>query len=301
MLKALFLIIIITDYSIATVSTSDIGTILVNTAHIPCRDVKLYSERIVCEIRNEEDEMKIERFGLSGCYGSTLSCAEGDIKTCMPLMTINTLHYQCFCHLSHQGTPTVRDYYWTGWLKLSTHLAGFIYRRRLMNNSTNDYIAEEYNRDAPNLFIVSNYSLPDSVFSASSYYGNNDAYKYERARLDDYFDLACGWTANTANPWLKISLPASYEVINVLGIYIKQRCDALQYPTVIDVTTSVDDVLWQDVVKAEDIATRYSSYNMQGSVSVWFSRSYKTQYWKIYIVDYIWHPSMKCDLIGNIY
>ena len=75
----------------------------------------------------EEDKMKIERLDLLGCYGSILSCAEGDIKTCMPLLTINNLHYQCFCQMAGDVTTVVSDYYWTGFSKTSqaiswTHL-----------------------------------------------------------------------------------------------------------------------------------------------------------------------------------
>ena len=73
----------------------------------------------------------------------------------------------------------------------------------------------------------------------------------------------------------------------------------LQYSIIVNVTTSVDDVSWQDVVIGEDIATSYSSYDMQGSVSVWFSRQYTARHWKIYIVELIGHPSRKCDLISK--
>ena len=277
------------------------GAILVKDNYKRCKDVNLHTERLVCEIHSQEDEMKIERFGLSGCYGSILSCAEGDIKTCMPLMTFNTLHYQCYCHLDEQGT-VVSDYYWTLWEKLNNNYCGFIYKRNLVINNGQDYMAEEYRRFAPGVqYVVANNSLPDSVFTASSYFRLQSNHAPARARLDDYFDQACAWAAgldDKVHPWLKITLPDQY---NVLGVYIKQRCDhGLQYPTVIDVTTSVDDVLWQDVVRGEVIATRYSSYDMQGSVSVWFPRSYKTRYWKIYISEYYSYPLMKCDLLSYV-
>ena len=274
------------------------GDILVRDRYRRCIDVDFYTQIRVCEIRTDEDEIKIERFGLSGCYGSTLSCAEGDIKTCMPLMTINTLHYQCFCHMAGDVTSVVSDYYWTGWQKLPKHFRGFKYQRKLMISDEADYMAEEYTMGIQ--YIVADNSLPDSVFTASSYWHNTDGHSPKRARIDNYFDGgACAWAVyreiDTAR-WLKIALPDQYEVI---GVYIRQRCDyLLQYPTVIDVTTSVDDVLWQDVVIGEDIATRYSSYDKQGSVSVWFAKSYTARYWKIYIVEFLIHPSMKCDLIG---
>ena len=277
---------------------SQTGAILVSDKYPRCKDVNLHTERLVCEIHSQEDEMKIDRFGLSGCYGSTLSCAEGDIKTCMPLMTINTLHYQCYCHLDEQET-VVSDYYWTLWEK--NLFREFVYHRTLVIKNDEDHVAEEYRRFIPGVqYVVANNSLPDSVFTASSYWGLQSPASHSpaRARIDDYFDPACAWASGGHDrdyPWLKITLPNQYQVI---GVYIKQRCDFQQYPTVIDVTTSVDDVLWQDVVRGEDIATRYSSYDMQGSVSVWFSRSYTTLYWKIYLDETHWGPAMKCDLLG---
>ena len=145
---------------------------------------------------------------------------------------------------------------------------------------------------------MANNSLPDSVFTASSYYNLWSDHAPERARINKYFDPACAWAPahhDQAYPWLKIALPDQYWVI---GVYIKQRYDYPQYPTVIDVTMSVDDVLWQDVVIGENIATRYSSYDNQGSVSVWFPRSYTARYWKIYIAERINYSRMKCDLLS---
>ena len=275
------------------------GDILVKESYLPCSEVDFHNQRLVCEIRSGEDEAKIERFGLSGCYGSTLSCAEGDIKTCMPLMTINTLHYQCYCQMPQVAIPAVSDYYWSGWQNLTKRFRRFIYHRQLLINNGTDYVAEEYSRISTGVqYIVANNSLPDSVITASSYWHDDIRHSPERARIDNYFNLACAWAADSRfdfAPWIQISLPGQYEVI---GVYIRQRCDYVQYPTVVNVTTSVDDVLWQDVVIEEDIATRYSDYDKEGSISIWFHRSYTTRYWKIYIVEYVGHPSMKCDLIG---
>ena len=268
--------------------------------YLPCSDVDFHKQIRVCEIITDEDEMKIERFGLSGCFGSTLSCAEGDIKTCMPLLSINNLHYQCFCQMAGNVTSVLSDYYWAGWQKLPRPFRGLIYQRKLMINNGADYVAEEYSRVSVDVqYIVADNSLSDSVFTASSYWANDAQHLPKRARIDNYFDPSCAWAGDfriDAIPWLKITLPAEFEVV---GVYIKQRCDMNQYPTKVDVTTSVDDVLWQDVVIGENIATRYSSYDMQGSVSVWFSRSYTTRYWKICIVEFIIVSSMKCDLIGK--
>ena len=274
---------------------------LLRDRYPPCGDIDFHIQSRVCEIITEEDEMKIERFGLSGCYGSTLSCAEGDIKTCMPLVTLNILHYQCFCHMPDDVSPVVSDYHWTGWRKLSKHFRGFIYKRKLMINNGSDYVADEYSRimvDVP--YVVADNSLPDSVFTASSYWQYVDRTSPKRARIDNYFDVACCWASDApydTAPWLKISLPGHYEV---MGVHIRQRCDYVpQYPTIVDVSTSMDDVSWQGVLMGEDIATRYSSYDGDGTVNVWFSRKYTTRYWKIDIVASHSHSSMKCDLIGN--
>ena len=279
------------------------GDVLVKGSYMPCSDVDFNIQSRVCKIRTEEDEMKIEGFGLSGCYGSTLSCTEVETKTCMPLLTINNLHYQCFCSTPGDVNSVVSHYYWAGWQKLPKPLREFIYQRKLMINNGADYVAEEYSRVSVDVqYVVADNSLSDSVFTASSHYKNKDDTTAKRARIDNYFSRACAWLAQDTSidsaPWLQVTLPVQFEVI---GVYIKQRCDSksLQYPTVIDVATSVDDKSWQAVVKGENIATRYSSYDKQGSVSVWFSRSYTTRYWKINIVEFHNHPSMKCDLIGR--
>ena len=168
------------------------------------------------------------------------------------------------------------------------------------DNNAAEYVVEEYSRDAVNVeYIVYANNLPDN--DASSTYDDDVNHLPKRARFDNYFDRCCGWAANRYQShrleWFKISLLDQYRVI---GVHIRRRCESFrQYSTVVDVTTSVDDVLWKDVVKAEDIATRYSFDDKQGSVSVWFSRSYTTQHWKIYIVDYRSAPAMKCDLIGH--
>ena len=279
-------------------STSLTGPVLVRHNYTRCKDVDLHTQRLVCEIHNQEDESKIERFGLAGCYGSTVSCPEGDIKTCMPLVTLNTLHFQCFCHLDEETTTIFPDYYWSPWGKLTEHFRESVYRRELVIDNSVDYAAEEYRVFLPTFqYVVSDNTLPDTVYSASSIFSNDKRFAAKRARLDNYMDFGCCWAAAGSYPpaWLKISLPGNYEIV---GIFIRQRCDDFQYASVVDVTTSADDVLWQDVVVGENIATRYSSYDMQGSVSVWFSRSYTTLYWKIYIVESAAHPSMKCDLIG---
>ena len=85
--------------SCLSVDLSVVGAVLVNNKYRLCREVNLETHRLVCEVTTEEEERK-KRYLISGggCYSPTLTCPPGDIKTCMPIMTINSMHYQCFCH-----------------------------------------------------------------------------------------------------------------------------------------------------------------------------------------------------------
>ena len=292
-IAAIFLLISV--LSRADLSTYPTGVILTGDIYRRCKDVNLHTQRLVCEIHSQEDEMKIEGFGLSGCYGSTLSCAEGDIKTCMPLMTFNTLHYQCFCHLDDSVNSVVPEYHWTEWQVLDIHFHIFFYQRKLVVDNGIDDIAEEYSRIKPAVHLVANHTLPDYVYSASSTLWNHYPY---RARIDGYFETPCTWQPgfDDLNPWLKISLPDKYMVS---GVYIKRRCDnPVQRPTMVDVKTSSDDVIWQDIVTGFNVEERYTTADQRGSADIWFSDTYTTQYWKIFITDYQDFPSMKCDLLG---
>ena len=274
------------------------GAVLARNNYTRCKDVNLHRQRLVCEIHSQEDEMKIERFGLSGCYGSTLPCAEGDVKTFMPLMTLNTLHYQCYCNSDEQNSNFNYDYYWSQWEKLNKHFREFMYTRTLIIDNGLDHVAEEYGRYIPDIvYIVANYSLPDSVYTSSSEF---DAYHLPmRARIDDYLVWPCGWTANEneLSPWLKISLPNEYVIT---GVYLGKRCDEAQYPTRVDVMTSEDDSIWQSVVSGADITERYNSDENDAFVNIWFSKMYTTLYWRIIILDFVNYPSMKCDLRGYL-
>ena len=274
-----------------------IGAILVSNKYPRCKDVNLHTASLVCEIHSQEDEMKIERFGLSGCYGSTLSCAEGDIKTCMPLMTINNLHYKCYCHSDEKWIAINYNFYWSQWTKLNITFRAFRYKRGLIIDTGNEYLAEEYRYSVPDrdVYIVANYSLPDSVYSASSAESNHCP---ERARIDNYFNPPCSWAASDfVHPLPKISLPSEYLVT---GVYIQKRCDVphVQYPTMVDVMTSFDDVIWETVVSGYDITEGYSSDDETGYVKIWFSMIYNRKYWKVIISEYERWPSMMCDLLG---
>ena len=143
--------------------------------------------------------------------------------------------------------------------------------------------------------IVSTHNLPDSVYTASSYEDvNHEAY---RARIDNYFSLACAWQAdlaNDANPWLAITLPTEYLI---KGMVIKKRCDPPydnQYVTMVTVTTSHDDVTYQDVVAREDLSDGYHS---DLSAHLLFPQVYTTRFWMIHINAHNIGATMKCDLL----
>ena len=302
MVPALLFVLVICK-RVSCLSDFATGSVLVKDSYPPCREINFHAESRVCEIQSSEDEEIILRFGLSGCYGSTLSCPEGDIKTCMPQLTINNLHYQCLCHRTSKQTLVDIDAYWTEWVRLTQHFRGFVYKRELLANSGADIVTVEYSMavDTPQ-YIVSAYSLSDSVFSASSQLGEDRSYGPFKARLDNYIGPECCWAAapdDPETPWLQISLPGQYTVI---GVHIRQRCRTypLEYPTVVSVSRSDGDGQWQEVLIQENIASRYSSYDSKakGVANVWFSQKYTTLYWKIYIIQYEEMAAMKCDLIG---
>ena len=52
-------------------------------------------------------------------------------------------------------------------------------------------MAEEYSRVSVDVqYIVADNSLPDSVFTASSFWQDRDDHSPKRARFDKYFDVA---------------------------------------------------------------------------------------------------------------
>ena len=210
----------------------------------------------------------------------------------MPLMTINTLHYQCYCQSDEEGIKINNVYQWSQWVELSHNFKDFRYTRRLMIDNGNDYVAEEYSRHIT-YFIVANFSLPDSVYSASSEHDANHG--AIRARIDNYFDVPCCWSARGSeqDPWLMISLPKEYVI---KGAYIKRRCDYHnQYPTMVDVMTSSNKLTWESVVSGDNIEL---SSDDTAFVNIWFSKKYISKYWRVIISAFVSHPSMKCDLLG---
>ena len=267
-----------------------------------CSAVDMKMERLVCEIRSDRDETYLMR--PSGLPHSTVSanlCSDGTImKTCYPEIDKYKTSYLCFCHSICLDTQQSPDTAWTLWSDLDSPYEGFPTWRKLTltaDDSLNPIVAEYSNKVYEKEYkkIVSAYGLPGSVFSASSIYGSG----HEAYRADiDFTGRACSWAANhrLSNHWLQITLPTKYVIV---GVFIKQRCDSPhhhQVPTRIRVARSEDGVVWVDVL--ENVPCSIYSADGKGSATFWFSREYRDRYWRVYILAYSVHPSMKCDLVG---
>ena len=66
--------------------------------------------------------------------------------------------------------------------------------------------------------------------------------------------------------------------------------------TRVKITTSVDGVNWETAIESEDVI--YDVYDGFGKYSVWFPQSYTSRYWRIHVLAFHIHQSMKSDLIG---
>ena len=167
---------------------------------------------------------------------------------------------------------------------LSQHFRGYRYNRMLMTDDGIHHVTEEYSRSQDIVYIVANYSSPNSVYNPSSVH--DSMHVAIRARIDNYLDRPCTRIANGNDPypWLQISLPNEYTII---GVYIKRRCDGLvHYPTVVDVMTSEDDVIWQEVVARENTAKRYSCNDGHGFVNMLFSPTQRNTRRFSYLIFY---------------
>ena len=267
-----------------------------------CSTVDMNTDRLVCEIRSDRDETYLMRpSGLSHSTVSASKCPDGTIrKTCFPEIDLYKMIYLCFCHSICQDIQQLPETTWTLWSDLNSPYEGFRYWRKLtftdddsLNPIVDEYSNKVYEKDYKK--IVSAYGLTGSVYSASSIYGiGHEAY---RAHID-FTGSVCSWAANQhlSNHWLQITLPIRFVIV---GVFIKQRCDSgnsHQVPTRIKVARSDDGVIWMDVL--ENVPCSIYSADGQGSATFWFNREYTERYWRVYILAYSGHPSMKCDLMG---
>ena len=231
---------------------------LINRTYSPCEQRNFSRELPVCQIEGENT--------VDTCYATSdrmpalTACPDGTWKrTCYPRTYVNMIHMVCVCHSAVQIPENIRATHWENWKNLDPPVNGAHYRRRLMKDT--ECIGQEFVK-IPLQPIVMTHSLPDSVYTASSMFEATQ-YKAYRARIDNYFADCCGWgpkSDDLINPWLAITLPTEYPVG---GMMIKKRCDHAfvdQYVTMVTVSTSHDDVTYQDVVVREDLSAGYDSH-----------------------------------------
>ena len=275
-------------------SVEDIGQILLSESYVTCQSLNLKQDRAICEIYSAEDEYNLVCLGLSNCKMPVTLCPDGNInKTCFPLRDDTSLSYQCICHSKRRAEAIVPVTEWTPWTTSTNPYQAFTSERSLIVSSQEWTVLQEFSYFRPtNVYIISHYNLPVSVFSASSSLGGHES---NFAHLN-YNDRPCAWVGSESKPWLQMTLPTQYVVV---GALIQQRCDSPynnQYATRVKVTTSVDGVNWQTIIESEDVI--YDVYHGPGKYSLWFPRAYTNRYWRIQVLNYSQYPSVRADLIG---
>ena len=259
-----------------------------------CQQVDIQTEWVICEVNNEQDAIMLTE-GSSTCGQST--CPDGSMmKTCYPVSSSHSAHqYDCVCESVLNPDMIEDETYWGDWEKGTWN--DYVHRRQLLIGTPPTCLMEEYlKKDFAAIIYTAGFTDPDSLYSASSDHGwFHEAF---RARFGAHTSAACAWCAANGDSalWLQISLPV-HPVYLVRGTMIKKRCDWPfddQRPNVIDITTSSDDLNWQDVLLSHDITNSYTN----GETSVWFDSASTNRYWKIHIVEFHAGASMKCDLLG---
>ena len=265
---------------------------LINRTYPSCDQRNFSIESPICQIDSENT--------VDTCYAppgrlpDLPACPDGTWnRTCYPRTSVNMIYMDCVCHSVVQFTENIRETHWENWQKLDPPVHGAYYRRRLMMET--ECIGQEFGK----IFldqIVATHNLPDSVYTASSILRADHAAK--RARMDNYFTDCCCWAAGTAdviNTWLAITLPTEYLI---KGIIFKKRCNpgyTHQYVTMVSVTTSNDDVTYQDVVAREDLS---AGYDADITAYIVFTQVYTTRFWLIHVNAFNSAIAMKCDLLG---
>ena len=264
---------------------------LINRTYPSCDQRNLSAELPICQIDGENT--------VDTCYAppgrlpALPACPDGTWnRTCYPRTSVNMIYMNCVCHSVVQVTENIRETHFENWQKLDPPVNGAYYRRRLMMDT--ECIGQELVKIFLNP-IVKAHSLLDSVYTSSSFYENG--HEAHRARIDNYLTACCGWASgpgDLSNPWLAITLPTEYLI---KGMMIKKRCDPPktdQYVTKVTVTTSHDDVTYQDVVAREDLS---AGYDADITAYIVFTQVYTTRFWLIQVNAYNVYPAMKCDLL----
>ena len=273
-------------------------SVMMNSTETRCADINLSTQRRVCKVLSEDDEKKL-LCGENGrdvdCNRPISLCPDGSLnKTCFPVSDSNSIHYMCLCHSAgDQYTFTTNKPPWSPWQTLTGHKKGFGFTRRLYMDSSSECLVEEYDSQIV-VNIISEYQLPDSIFSASSTYSSTPSVPHApyRARIDNYFTRPSSWVSGSTgtSEWLQIQLQQSYSVG---GMLIRKRRDLyVQYPTSVTVKTAKGDLQWQNVILNQNL-----QYKDDDAI-LWFPMLYTTPVWRVYINAYHGYPSMKCDLRG---
>ena len=267
---------------------------LINRTYPSCDQRNFSIELPICQIDSKKT--------VDTCYAppgrlpSLPACPDGTWNiTCYPRTSGDIKDIECICHSSVQIIGDIRETHWENWQHLDPPVNGAHYKRRLMMDT------ECIGQDLVRIIlepIVKTHSLPDSVYTASSIHSVENYHGPQRARIDNYITSPCGWVPSAAdknNPWLAITLPTEYSV---KGMMIKKRCDTShknQWVTMVTVSTSHDDVTYQDVVVREDLS---AGYDADITAYIVFTQVYTTRFWVIHVNDYNVYPAMKCDLLG---
>ena len=146
-------------------------SLMTNSTEMRCGHLNKTKQRLSCNVLNEEDENTMVCRGGYKDRVSVSLCPDGSLnKTCFPVAGSKSLHYTCLCHsaLQHQTDNDITAT-WSSWQYMNISL-------KQLYNLSSDAIAGsliqdfETDPDLPDIVnIVTEYNLPDSVFTASSF------------------------------------------------------------------------------------------------------------------------------------
>ena len=264
---------------------------MINRNYTLCRDVDFKFELPICEVKEEVGDTS--HHAADRLPALHTPCPDGTWnRTCYPRSTPGDVyHMNCVCQSFVPIPGDVRDTYWSDFETLTPPVNGVFYTRNLTMEG-GQCITQELIKMGP---VVSSYGLPDTVtvYTSSSIYSGH-YYEY-KARLD-FLEAACAWrpSASDPDPWLGITLPNDYII---KGSLFDRTCFPDDYVTIATVSTSYDDVTWHVVADKEDVSTLYDA---DDQAYIWFTGSYISRYWKIYLKDGAVDPHVKADLIGSL-
>ena len=159
---------------------------LINRTYPSCDQRNFSIELPICQI---DDENTMDTcYTPPGRLPALPACSDGTWnRTCYPRTSGNMIYMDCVCHSVVQVTDNIRETHWENWQKLDPPVNGAHYRRRLMMDT--ECIGQEFVKIFLNP-IVKAHSLLDSVYTSSTFLGNNN--EAHRARIDNYLTHCCG-------------------------------------------------------------------------------------------------------------